>query len=109
MRQDLNSTKSILSKLIDDETLSIDPFAANSWATPSTSNVVKAVGGTLSTSSLGGYSAQISSRYLKGNEGTGGSTETTYYFTFRATGTDPSGRIASTQEIGMSYAAPTLE
>ena len=106
MNQNLGVTKTLLSRLINDESLTIDPYTSSGWNKPNKPATIGSVDGQLSISSLGSGGGQKNANSLKANAGNASNTEVTYYFTYTVTGTDISGRITSAQELGVSYTAP---
>lgn len=107
MNENSSDTRSMLAAILANDSTTYEVYSTNNWSEPSTPSVVGDVDGTLATSTSTAAGNASNPNYLKGNTGNSAGSQQTYYFTYNATGTDSSGRISSTQEIGLSYSAPS--
>lgn len=97
-------TRLMLTDLINDAALKIEPFSLNKWQIPKVPQQVKPVSGQLSLSDM-----TIANGKFDLKKTPGGNQENVYYFKYTASGTDKSGNIASSQELGLTYKAPALQ
>ncbi len=107
MSQNSAATRSMMATILADEDTTVEIYTANSWSEPSLPSIVGGVDGTLAISNSTAATNTNNPNYLKANSGNSSGSQATYYFSYNATGTDSSGRISSTQEIGLSYSAPS--
>ncbi|APR66184.1 MULTISPECIES: pilus assembly PilX family protein [Thalassolituus] len=110
MGKNLNETRNTLGVILQNEDAPSNfvSLASNTaWVTPNMPAAVSSISDQIKLNQLSS-DAFVSETYLKGNGGNSTGTQSTYYFDFSATGTDPSGRVASTQQVVFSITGPSL-